>query len=142
MGSYCFLSDIRRVFSTADSLLTDPSTTLLFPLVPLSSPRSFVRTEESTCFNGIPGLQVGDACCDPGCTKCGGVNCSQEAVSIGLTEQHCCVDTIISAGLVCGEDVMDAPCISYGEQCREVCRELSSCSHVHLFTNHKIKRTL
>jgi len=68
------------------------------------------------CANGISGHQIGDVCCSPGCSKCGGVDCSKEAVEVGLSEGDCCVQTIISAGAVCGEDVMAAPCINYRER--------------------------
>jgi len=39
----------------------------------------------TTCKNGLPGLQVGDACCKQECRQCGGVDCSTLALEDGLT---------------------------------------------------------
>lgn len=66
------------------------------------------------CNNDIPGIHVGDACCNPECPQCGGVDCSGAAVSVGLTEKDCCINHILSFGEVCGGDVV-APCIYPGE---------------------------
>ncbi|CAM9408038.1 unnamed protein product, partial [Hapterophycus canaliculatus] len=69
-------------------------------------------TSDSMCTNGIPGYQVGDACCTPGCAQCGGPECSTSSLSKGLNNHDCCVDTIIANGVECGGDVL-APCINY-----------------------------
>lgn len=76
-------------------------------------PISYVEID-TVCSNGISGIQVGDACCRAGCTQCGGTKCSTNTGTSGYGAAECCVDTIISAGVECGGDVV-APCISYGE---------------------------
>ncbi|CAM9285039.1 unnamed protein product [Ectocarpus sp. 4 AP-2014] len=69
-------------------------------------------SEPVTCDNGITvGKQVGDACCNVGCEKCGGVDCSTATAGYGADE--CCVDTIIAAGVECGGGEDAAPCINY-----------------------------
>lgn len=76
-------------------------------------PLSFL-VADTVCINGISGIQVGDACCRAGCAQCGGTECSTITGVSGFGATECCVDTILSAGIECGGDVV-APCISYGE---------------------------
>eukprot|EP00903_Cladosiphon_okamuranus_P012432 g11647.t1 len=67
---------------------------------------------ERMCHGDIAGIQVGDVCCKPECTQCGGVECGESAAAVGLTEKDCCINQIIAVGEVCGGDVV-APCINY-----------------------------
>lgn len=96
-----------------------PSTPTPATPAPTAASRDGLGTDSSTsegetpmCNNGIPGLQVGDACCLAACSQCGGVECSQNAAEDGLTAAECCVNTIISNGVECGDGV-GAPCINY-----------------------------
>ncbi|CAM9363763.1 unnamed protein product [Ectocarpus fasciculatus] len=59
----------------------------------------------SNCENGYAGWQTNEACCSEFCRQCGGDGCG------ALGSADCCFDNIISAGLVCGVDTLEAPCI-------------------------------
>ncbi|CAB1099232.1 unnamed protein product [Ectocarpus sp. CCAP 1310/34] len=75
------------------------------PVAGSFTPVAPVAGASSYCENGYPGWQSNEACCSEFCGQCGGSGCGE------LGSATCCYDNIISAGLVCGVDVLEAPCI-------------------------------
>ncbi|CAM9132401.1 unnamed protein product [Ectocarpus sp. 12 AP-2014] len=65
-------------------------------------------TVPSTCSNGLPGYQDGQACCLMNCGMCGGDGCGSVNGTAGASD--CCPSTIINSARVCGGDIV-APCI-------------------------------
>ncbi|CAN0387457.1 unnamed protein product, partial [Laminaria digitata] len=65
-------------------------------------------TEETTCGNGLVGLENGEitVCCDSACGQCGGPGCGDVS---GLSVDDCCVDAIEENGQLCSE-TNSAPC--------------------------------
>ena len=106
--------DRRRVVQPVDT----PPAPALLDLLPqaISTPASSTSIggvdtpSGSMCSDGVPGILVGDACCDPGCSQCGGSECSTSGAAQGLGSSECCVNTILASGNTCGA----APCIVEG----------------------------
>lgn len=68
-----------------------------------------VATSNTTCSNGLVGLENGDGtvCCVSGCEPCGGSKC---AGTPGLSSDDCCAGTIEANGQLCS-DTNAAPCV-------------------------------
>ncbi|CAM9635574.1 unnamed protein product [Pylaiella littoralis] len=64
--------------------------------------------EQSTCSNGLPGVQNGAACCKEFCGQCGGVGCGVIPGTNG--SENCCASTVLESNLLCGNGV-EAPCV-------------------------------
>ncbi|CAM9541040.1 unnamed protein product, partial [Ectocarpus sp. 8 AP-2014] len=75
------------------------------PVAGSFTPVAPVAGASSNCENGYAGWQSNEACCSEFCGQCGGSGCGE------LGSATCCFDNIINAGLVCGVDVLEAPCI-------------------------------
>ncbi|CAM9975342.1 unnamed protein product [Ectocarpus sp. 13 AM-2016] len=75
------------------------------PVAGSFTPVAPVAGATSNCENGYAGWQNNEACCSEFCGQCGGSGCGE------LGSATCCYDNIINAGLVCGVDVLEAPCI-------------------------------
>ncbi|CAM9347956.1 unnamed protein product [Ectocarpus sp. 12 AP-2014] len=75
------------------------------PVAGSFTPVAPVADASSNCENGYAGWQSNEACCSEFCGQCGGSGCGE------LGSATCCYDNIINAGLVCGVDVLEAPCI-------------------------------
>lgn len=60
----------------------------------------------STCSNGLAGIESSDVCCDAACGQCGGAGCGNIP---GLEASDCCSSTIAATGQLCSVTNV-APC--------------------------------
>ncbi|CBJ30068.1 FirrV-1-B30 precursor [Ectocarpus siliculosus] len=82
-------------------------------IAPTTEPTTEPTAEaESTCRDGIEGIDGRVVCCPLECGQCGGTGCSTSGAAYGLGADSCCREPVSSSGKYC-DDTGEAPCI-YG----------------------------
>ena len=66
-----------------------------------------VAANDTTCSNGLAGIESGEVCCDAACGVCGGATCGNLP---GLTGADCCIGEIETAAELCSVKG-SAPCV-------------------------------